>query len=157
MYSERTAYLWVIAVLHLIVEHVEVGFGHRFLVSLLYRCDVGVVRFFRVPEGEEITSLHQRCNKLRVAQRLDAGVFRIDRVLDRALPIRVLVHHLNMPVIFFKEQANGQVPSRRISKLETHSSRGTIFSRNPRESNCAFSRNSTRRANGEGHYRAICS
>lgn len=87
-------YLGIITVLHLIVEHVEIGLGHWLFLAIGDRCDMGIVRLFVVPQGEEISGLHQRCHELRVAQRLYARVFCVDRMLYRPLPIGVLVHHL---------------------------------------------------------------
>lgn len=87
-------HLRVVAIFHLIVEHVEVRFGHRFFLSLGYLGDVRIVRLLHVPHGEEIAGLDQRCHELCVAERLDAGVLRVNRMLHGAFPVRVFVHHL---------------------------------------------------------------
>ena len=57
------------------------------------------VRPLRVPERKEVPGLDQGRDELRVAQRLDAGVPRVHRVLHGPLPVRVLVHDLSANVI----------------------------------------------------------
>lgn len=90
-----TTDLWVVALLHLVVEHIEIALGRRILVGVVPRGRrVRPVRPLRVSQGEEVARLDERRHKLGVAQRLHAGVARVHRVLHRALPIRVLVHNL---------------------------------------------------------------
>lgn len=88
------SHLRIIAVFHLVVEHIEVSLGHGFLLAVEDRCDVRAVRFLGVPQGEEISGLHERRHELRVAQRLHARVLRVDGMLNRSFPISILIHHL---------------------------------------------------------------
>lgn len=61
------SYLGIITILHLIVEHIEVGFRHRLFLAVRDGGDVWIIWFFRVPQGEEIPGLHKRSDELRVA------------------------------------------------------------------------------------------
>lgn len=92
--ERMTTYLRIIPILHLIVEHVEIRFGQWFFLAFGNRCYMRIIRFLRVPQSEEVAGLHQRRHKLGVAQRLDAGVLRVHRMLHCPLPIGVFIHHL---------------------------------------------------------------
>lgn len=94
LHSDSRAYLGIVAVLHLIVEHVEVRLGHRLLLTVGNRRDVRIVRFFRVSQSEEIAGLDERRHELRVAQCLHARILRVDGMLNRSFPVCVFVHHL---------------------------------------------------------------
>lgn len=54
-----------------------------------------IVWFLGVSEGEKIPGLYERSNELRVAQRLHARILRVDGMLNRSLPVGVLIHHLD--------------------------------------------------------------
>ena len=88
-------YLRIIAVFHLIVEHIKVSLRHRLLLAVEDRCNMRIVRFLSVSQGEEISGLYERRHELCIAQCLHTCVFCIDGMLNCSLPVSILIHHLN--------------------------------------------------------------